>query len=482
MATGAYGHLGVSALQTATALRAKCLEPSGAPFVDREGDRVGIARALAIGVDVRGKERLAALAAPALREAAAGCRGPWPAFVALPSAARPDAMDSTAAAAWLSEVATKAGVAIQLDASRCFPSGHSGFAEALAAAEAWAAGRGDVTMFVGGVDSPFDASVVSFFDERGWVAKEDRDGARIPAEAAAFVRLERTTRRARGKGKPRLAAVEAAAPEGSTPGRLLGKLMRRVARAPASGSLSWLLPDLNGEPYRMNAFHEASTDSLDLLQGVVLDELAQHTGDTGAATGALLTVMAVELQAMGAARSESAAILAVSDEGDAGVVVWDLPERLLAAAQETRGELLASIGEVRRHALGGARGALSPSEAERSQMAARARGLLDDIGSMGVLLGPDPENDQDDMSAFAQRMLDAYDALSALGVGRPGAPYLDDLGALVDAYATATLTPNRARRFAVGFVRAQLGPALMGATRSGKRTASRGRSSAPRRA
>ena len=38
VATGAYGHLGVSALQTATALRAKCLEPSGSPFVDREGD------------------------------------------------------------------------------------------------------------------------------------------------------------------------------------------------------------------------------------------------------------------------------------------------------------------------------------------------------------------------------------------------------------------------------------------------------------
>lgn len=458
IATGAFGHLGVSALQVATALRAHCLEPSGSPFRDREGARVGIARALAVGDDVRGAARLIALAAPALREAAAGSREPWPLFVATPSSARPDGFDASAGVAWLRELVRRADVAIDLAASRCFAAGHSGFAQALRAAEAWADGRGEVSFYVGGVDTPFDAETIAYFDERGWIAKEDRDGARIPAEAAAFVRLQRTARKTSGRGKPRLAAVEAEAEAeaGVSPGKLLGKLVRRVARAPASGSLAWLLPDLNGERFRMDAFQDAVSHCVDLVHGVPLDELAQHSGDTGAATGALLTVLAAELHAMGAVRSENATVLALSDEGDAGVVVWDLPKLSFAAGPEQPGDFVASVGALRRHTLGRASGARAPSDGERAQMAARSRGLLDDLGSMGLLLGPDPEHEPEDMSAFAQRMLDAYDALSALAIARPGAACVDDLRALVDAYATASSLTNHARRFAIGFVRAQL--------------------------
>ena len=115
--------------------------------------------------------------------------------------------------------------------------------------------------------------------------------------------------------------LEQARPDGSTPaGTLLGKLLRRVARSPEAGSIGWLLPDLNGERERSATFHEATDHARDLLVKAHLDELVQHCGDTGAATGALLTAIVVELWRIGAVQAPNAVITTTGDAGHQGAM------------------------------------------------------------------------------------------------------------------------------------------------------------------
>lgn len=435
-------------------MRAKQLAPSRTPFVDRDGDAIGMAWSRAIGPDLTGWRRLVALAAPALREAAFGAAEPVVVHVALPQEDRPDVVrDSAAYETFCAALGEAAAVKVDIDASRTFHLGHAGFAAAMVEASRWLDGHARREIFVGGVDSAFDPDAAGHFDRHDQIAKEGRDGARILGEGAAFVRL---TMNAEGETgvMPRLAAVEhARANQRVARGIELGKMVRRAAREIAGGTVAWVLPDLNGEPTRATSFHEARVIARELVFDSPLDELVQHCSDTGAATGALISVIAIELWNIGAVRAPNALVTTESDAGHAGVLAWDLPAVDRTA---TPPPFSASVGDVMRHRLGRSASSRTPTEQERAHLEAMARTCLDDVGSMGLLLGanPETEGEPEDMAAFAQRLLDAYDAFAALGVGCDGAVCLPDLREVLDRYARGAA--NAARRYAASFVATQL--------------------------
>jgi 3-oxoacyl-[acyl-carrier-protein] synthase-1 len=444
LGVGARGHLGLNSLQIATGMRARLLEPREAPFPDRTGGGAGIARAECVPVEVVGFERFVRLGAPALREAASSCDSAA-LFLALPDADRPDQADPRFESELLNTLASRSGFALDAE-SRIVRHGHAGFGVALSAArDVLDSGRVDEVV-VGGIDSAFHPEVVRWLDERGWLCREDDDAGRIPSEAAAFVRL---ARRPEGKAAPwgRPVAVDTifSPSEAESPSDL-GRLVRRVAVRGHGERVSWILPDLNGERPRAERWLKALEIARERVEGAFRDDPVMHLGDTGAATGGLLSVIALQLARIGAVQTHDVFVTTSSDRHEHAVMLWTLPD--------AGGPFTASRTDVRDHAVSGGRGAVRPDADESRHMWRAARSCLEDIGSMGMLLAPEPA--EGDPQVFGQRLLDAFDALAALGCGAAGAVFEPDVAALVERYATETPDPDRARRFAVAFARAHL--------------------------
>ncbi len=435
----------MSALQCATAARARQLEPRSSPFVDRDGEPAGLATAASLDPTSIGPARWVDLASGALREAVAGGRraAPLPVILALAEAERPDQREVAGAELdLLRKIARGASVALDEARSGVVQLGHAGFAHALArATELLDEGVGVVA--VGGIESPHHPEVVRWLDERGWLCKIHDDAGRIPAEAAAFLTLARR-QHPRRAGVARLTAVERERSEDPRDGLLLGKLLRRVARASSAGEPAWLLTDMNGERARNEQVRQARVEAEDLFARAALDDLVQHTGDVGAASGPLFATIAVTLAKIGAVDAKNVTLALSSDtSGWSAAVGIDLP----AAS----GGFRASRGGVAEHAARAVPGAHTATGLERAQLLRMARSCLEDVGSLGLLLAPGPVDEESRPELFGQRLLDNFDALSALAVGARGAPALRDLLEVVRAYAVEVDPPDRARRFAAAF-------------------------------
>src|SRR6185503_15106128 len=125
ISVGARGPLGLSALQVALCVRAGKLEPRRTSFLDKRGATVGAARAVCLPDTLHGYERLLALGAPALREAALGLPGPLPLFLALPEPGRPDD-DPRLGPAMIEELARRSEIPIDAARSQVVRAGHAG--------------------------------------------------------------------------------------------------------------------------------------------------------------------------------------------------------------------------------------------------------------------------------------------------------------------------------------------------------------------
>jgi len=442
---GARSPLGLNALQVAMALRARQFEPRTAPFTLAEDKTVGVGFCRCLSDSVRGLRRYATLGAPALREALAGARHSvrMPLFLALPEAERPGsgALESDALLDALAKAAAPHTVDVR--ASEVLREGHAGFAFALTRAIR-ALNHGAKEVLVGGIDSPFDQDVLRWMDERDVLLTDDRAKGRIPTEAAAFVRL---ALRAAPKSGPRpmtIAGVETVQ-DAARGGASLGRLLRRVAASPKSGDIDWVLSDVNGEPARSDAWLEAAEVASSSLGDAYHHELVQHTGDMGAATGAMLMAAAKRLAETGSVAYHSLA-LALSSDGQArGVVAVDLPGQKPAFSASMRGASDHVV--VRRRKLPAG---LTPGEL--LQMERMARSCVEDIGSMGLLLAPDSPAPDGDKTLFVHRMMGNLDALASLGHPEPGAMAHPDVLRLVQQYGAELESPDRSRQFAVAFV------------------------------
>ncbi len=210
------------------------------------------------------------------------------------------------------------------------------------------------------------------------------------------------------------------------------------------------MSDLNGEPARTDAWLAAEDLARDVLVTAVHEEVIAHTSDVGAATGALLAVIAIEWAGIGAVRSPNVLIALSSDGAQRGALAIDLPP--------PHSPFVASMAAVCDHGIGSHKTSVTPTPREARHMERVARSLLEDIGSMAMLLAPGPAEEQPQES-IAQRLFASFDTLATLGTPLAGAVSEPDLLAIVDRYEAESAEPDRARRFAVAFARSHLSAA-----------------------
>jgi len=330
-ALGARSPVGLNAEQTALGIRCSHLAPRATRFRDGHGDPVGMSLLAALPDELAGKERMVALAAPALAECAAadrrvaatsarpivllGCPSPRPGFGAAD------------AAELLRAIARDAGVDACPDRSAAFAAGHAAFALALERALSELGGAQGAPIFVGCVDTGCDPEAVAHHDAELRIHAWHNPDGFIPAEGAGFVAV-------RGAGPGALAEavfagtdVEHTALEGAPNlARAATDLVTRAAQALSlreDRPFGWYLRTTNRERHRAREDRFVATRLPHLLDADTthVDELAEHVGDAGAASGALLAVYACHGFATGHAPAGTAVIALASDGPERGIVV-----------------------------------------------------------------------------------------------------------------------------------------------------------------
>jgi 3-oxoacyl-[acyl-carrier-protein] synthase-1 len=315
---GARAAVGLGALDVAMCVRAGKLEPRASAFVDRRGATVGTARARFLPDDLVGVERLGALAAPALAEAAGELASPLPLVLALPAPGRPGD-DARRDGDLVAMLGAGARGAIDVARTEIVRAGNAGFALAMAAAvERLRAGSPGV--LVGAVDGWHHPEAIRWLDEERRLHAPGTDDGLLPSEGAAFALLTTAASLAATARSPALARLLhlSTTREGGpddTPARALGEALRGAAGALAGrGGATWLLSDVNGEQHRVHEHALLDVRLADVLGDARHDQLLGELGDVGVAAGALLLAIASTWFEVGCAPSR-AAIVALSSDG-----------------------------------------------------------------------------------------------------------------------------------------------------------------------
>jgi 3-oxoacyl-[acyl-carrier-protein] synthase-1 len=200
-------------------------------------------------------------------------------------------------------------------------SGHTGALQLCDdACRLLAAGRIEHAI-VGGVDSYLFPERLACLDEAYRIASDRSLDGFCPGEAAAFVHIESTTQAARRGAKARLilsgsaATTSTPAPGQPNTGEALFQLLNGLL--PANGPSPVLVCDLNGERTRMKewGFALARLGSA-LRTPYALEHPARQLGDVGAASAALLMVLASGFLRTRYADRPSALVWTASDTGD----------------------------------------------------------------------------------------------------------------------------------------------------------------------
>lgn len=347
-ALGARCPAGLTAEQTAMGLRFSHLSPRPTRFQDSHGEAVGMSLLSALPDELEGKARMAALAVPALRECLAmdrraghgasqrrpivllGCPAPRPGFAA------------TDAGELLQAVVREAGIDADPDRSAAFAVGHAGFAVALERALRELPGAQGAPVFAGAVDSYHDAEAVAHFDAELRICSLRTPDGFVPAEGAGFLAVRGGAPRAHA-GSPSFAGsfgeivlaasdIEHTVVEGRPNlARAATELVARAAQALGGGRearpLGWYLRTTNRERHRAREERFVATRFPHLFDPdeTQIDELAEHLGDAGAASGALLAVLVCQGFASGYAPCGTAVLSLASDGPERGIVVLRRP-------------------------------------------------------------------------------------------------------------------------------------------------------------
>lgn len=336
--TGARTASGLTALQVTMSARALHFAPRPSHIIARSGDEIATARLASIGDDVIGIDRFVALGAPSLAQAAF----PWlsarkaegaprlPVMIALPSADRPGA-DPRLDHSLLAALEARSRILLDHGRSRLIRACRGGGVMAFEAALAELKQGGCEAVAVGGVDSYFDPDVLEHLDRELRLHGAGVENGFVPGEGSAFVVL---VERRRAGGLDRAARVVSAAsereprPYGSEEPCLGLGITAALRRALQGASLAearaipWVLTDVANERHRVDEWsygfaraHLAFTDD------VVHEQPLLKTGDLGAASAAVLSVMAATRWETGAAIGDRALIAAHSDGPERGVMI-----------------------------------------------------------------------------------------------------------------------------------------------------------------
>ena len=323
---GARGPVGLSSLQVAAFVRARKFESRGIAQKNRHGHEIGIGLTGGLGEHLAGFGRLLGLAAPALSEAVddAGLSGGsegLPVVVCLSEPGRPDD-DVRYGDAFTDALGERTGIVLDRVRSRVMRRGHAGLAGAVLYAKQVLDG-GAPAVVVGGVDSYYHAGVLRWLDGQFRLHGLDAEDGFIPSEAAAFLVLARGGR-PNGRSYGRVLAAEVADEPGARSEDLpnIGEAMTGlVSRALAlTGPVPWVITDENSEDHRQAEWEKVS---LRLLHGVERTTWVWDTGEVGAASGPLFSVVMLKLAELGCAVASKALVALHADGGERGVLVLE---------------------------------------------------------------------------------------------------------------------------------------------------------------
>jgi 3-oxoacyl-[acyl-carrier-protein] synthase-1 len=334
VAIGARTPVGLTAESTAAAVRARISRIAEHPFlVDVRGERVRMARDGLLDPGLFGMPRILALARSALDEAfgklgprAQGMRGVL--LVGLPEL-RPG-WNEWQVCVVEQELALTLGA--QGGKPHLFPSGHAAALEALRrGSELIGEGRADLCL-VGGVESYLEPDTLLWLDTNRQLLRNGVRSAFHPGEGAAFLALagERVRRQL---GLRSLGVILASQVSWEDKRIKTDELNTGVGLTRAIHGVTMELRgrgelvddvycDLNGERYRTEEWGFALLRTQAAFRDVSVTRTAvSEWGDMGAASGALLTILALRAWARGYARGPTALVWASSEGGLRGAVL-----------------------------------------------------------------------------------------------------------------------------------------------------------------
>lgn len=322
-AVGAYGPLGLSALQITMCARARKMLPRPTSLVDKRGQSVGLCLAGGIADSLHGPPRLLALAQPALREVLHRTRAvsSIPMILALPEVGRPDD-DPRYDERFIAALAAESQAPIDVTRSKVVRAGNAGAALALEAAITLLEKAPTVAgVLVGGVDSYYHPEVVRWLDEECRLHALDAENGFIPGEGAAFALLSRSRLGQATDGLPAPIATVLGCASAREESILrdepnVAAAMTSIVRellGPTSGRPGWVLCDVNGERHRVREWTLVQIRQK-LIDGVTTTCASDDLGDVGAATGAMLLAIAATSWSTGCAPSPTA-LVSLSSNG-----------------------------------------------------------------------------------------------------------------------------------------------------------------------
>ena len=334
-ALGARSPAGLNAEQTAFGIRFSHLAPARTRFENSYREAVGMSLLPALPSELEGRDRMAALAVPALTEClnrdlrGAGESGPVRPIVLLGCPSPRPGFTAEDAGRLLEEVVRQAGIDADPERSAAFAVGHASFAVALERALKLLPGVRGAPVIVGSVDSYHDAEAVAFFDDEMRVLSVHTTDGFLPAEGAGFVAVRGGPARTGALGEVVMAGtdMESTVREGKpnlarAATDLFARATAALGGAGGGRSPGWYLRTTNRERHRTREDRFVGTRYPELLDPdeTTLDELAEHLGDAGAASGGLLAVYACQGFAAGYAPRRTAVIALSSDGPERGIV------------------------------------------------------------------------------------------------------------------------------------------------------------------
>jgi 3-oxoacyl-[acyl-carrier-protein] synthase I len=328
---GVRSAVGLAAAPFAAAVRAGIRRIADHPFmVDRRGNPVPAALVTNVDPALAGSVRVAALACGALEEALrplpqkAKQRGALDVLLALPEA-RPGLSERDAAYVAAAVGAAISSAGVKRPVVEVAGRGHAGALDAVRlAAERVEARRSELCAIVA-ADSYFEADTIDWLDSHLQIASEGiRDGFPLGEAGGALVVADRTIARSLriaplGYVQAAKSAIEPRPIKGPTEclGQGLSEAVSAVVstlRLP-SEAVDDVFCDINGERYRSQEWALTVLRLGAALRTTQYTSVVSSCGDVGAASGALLCVLALRAWARGYASGDRALVWCGSESG-----------------------------------------------------------------------------------------------------------------------------------------------------------------------
>lgn len=338
VATGARTPLGLTAEHSAAAVRAGVSRLREFPFVSATGELLVLAADPKLQFALEGRDRLLPMIESVLDEVLGKLgdsipNGGYHALLALPEA-RPGFSDHDAA--WIADgVRAHLGAAGIQSAVDIAGRGHAGAIAAVERATRESSRRPDTLFLVIGADTYSHTDTFMWLESRGQFAQPGVRNGFFPGEAVGCVALA-SGRLRRTLGLDCLASLSGTGTATETLLRdsdtgSFGVGMTKAVLGAATGlqlpqqGADTIYSDINGERYRSEEFGFVAMRAYAVMKNLTYEAPSDLWGDVGAAFPCLATTLATESFARGYAAGPRALVMAGTESGLRGAMIWQDP-------------------------------------------------------------------------------------------------------------------------------------------------------------